>query len=205
MKHIISFFIVFLCFFPAFADDDCIAYKITPRITVASPDWSKSVVQPLAHMDLMHGHVAATLVNNYDLTTDITPIEDGYCVALKNVDAVIGYSDFIVSIDISHIPGTCAYDAVLSHEDEHIRAYLSVIDDNRKNLHDAVAAAAASIMPIFVKNESDMELAISKMNMELSNHPDLILIHQRINAAQEIRNRRIDQNNTGARLKHCFE
>lgn len=187
----------------AYADDDCIAYRITPRITVTSPDWSKSVVQPLAHMDLMHGHVAATLVDNYDLTADITPIEDGYCVALKNVDAVIGYNDFTVSIDISHKPGTCTYDAVIAHEDEHIRAYLSVIDDYRAALHEAMAAAAASIMPVFVENMSDMDAAVEKMNRELSNHPDLILVHQQIRAAQEIRNRRIDQNDTGERLKKC--
>ena len=187
----------------AVADDDCIAYKITPRITVTSPDWSKSVVQPLAHMDLMHGHVAATLVDNYDLTADITPIEDGYCIALKNVDAVIGYDDFTVSIDISHTPGTCTYDAVIAHEDEHIRAYLSVIDDYRAQLHEAVASASSSIMPIFVRDVADMDAAVAKMNQELSEHPDLILVHQQIRAAQEIRNRRIDQNNTGDRLRQC--
>lgn len=203
MKRFLAIFIGIFVVAGAAADDDCMAYKLTPRITVTSPNWSKSVVQPLAHIDLMHGHVAATLIDNYDLTADITPIEDGYCVALKNVDAVIGYNDFTVSIDIRHKPGTCTYDAILDHEDEHIRAYLSVIDDNRKNLHDAVAAAAASIMPIFVRDTADMDSAVSKMNMELSNHPDLILAHQQIRAAQEIRNRRVDQNDPGVRLKKC--
>ena len=40
--------------------------------------------------------------------------------------------------------------------------------------------------------------------MKIQQHPDLILIKQKINAAQEIRNKRLDQNETGTELKSCF-
>lgn len=204
MKRIIC---VFLSFFisGAFASDDCIDYKLTPNITIKSPVWTKSVVQPLEKMDVLHGNVAATLTDEFEITADITSIEDGFCVALKNVDTTIGYSDFLVQIDISHKPHTCSYNAILQHEDEHIRAYLSVIEDNKDLFAKSIKNAADSIVPVFIKNEKDIESAIDKLNNELQNHPDIVLLKQQIRADEEIRNKYVDINDTGETLKRCFD
>lgn len=185
--------------------DDCLGYKLTPKITIKTPSWEKQVVQPLQKMDVLHGDVIATMVDNYEITTDITSIEDGFCVALKNVDAVIGYSDFLVQIDISHKPNSCSYNAILQHEDEHIRAYLSIIEDNTDLLKQSVMSAADSITPIFVKNQQDIESAIDRINEKIQNHPDIILLKQHIKADEEIRNKHVDQNDTGETLKKCFD
>ena len=204
-----SYFFVFLTIFlynsSVFATDDCLNYKITPEITVKSPDWTKSVVQPLQNMDVLHGKVIATLTDEFDITSDITSIEDGFCVALKSVDVTIGYSDFLVQVDISHKPDTCSYNAIIQHEDEHIRAYLSVIDDNQYLLKQSIQSASNSINPIFVKDEKDIESAIDRLNDELQNHPDIILLKQQIKADEEIRNKYVDLNDTGESLKKCFE
>lgn len=206
MKRI---FFVFLSLFifvsTSNALDDCLNYKLTPNIVIKSPDWTKSVVQPLQNMDVLHGYVIATMVDNYEITSDITSIEDGFCVALKNVDVLIGYSDFLVQIDMSHKPNTCSYDAILSHEDEHIRAYLSVIYDNQSLIKKSVFSAADSITPVFVKSESELESALDKLNYELQNHPDIILLKQHIKADEEIRNKYVDINDTGQTLKKCLE
>jgi len=184
--------------------DDCLDYKLNPNITIKSPTWTKSVVQPLEKMDILHGEVIATLVNEFEITADITSIEDGFCVALKNVDLTIGYSDFLVQIDISHKPNTCSYNAILQHEDEHIRAYLSVIEDSKDLFKKSVKTASESIIPVFVKNEKDIESAIDKLNQELQNHPDIILLKQQIRADEEIRNKYVDINDTGETLKNCL-
>ena len=60
-------------------------------------------------------------------------------------------------------------------------------------------------MPIFIKTKSDVDLAVNKMNQELQSHPELVLIKQKIRAAQEIRNKKIDQIETGEDLFKCFE
>lgn len=190
---------------PAFAYDDCLPYKFTPKVVLDVPVWTKEVVQPLRFMDLLHGNVSATMVDNYDIVADITNIEDGYCVALKAVYATVGYSNFLVQIDIRNKPDTCSYNAVLAHEDQHIRAYLSVIDDYKKELQDSIYNAADSITPIFVRNKEDIDAAITELNAELQAHPDLILVKQKIKAAEEIRNKRIDQQDTGETFKKCFE
>lgn len=205
MLRICLFLLCFVLPVTSFAVDDCLGYKLTPKITIKTPSWNKQVVQPLQHIDILHGDVIATLVDNYEITSDITSIEDGFCVGLKNIDALIGYSDFLVQIDISHKPDTCSYNAVLLHEDEHIRAYLSVIDDNQDLMKQSIISAADSITPIFVKEQKDIESAIDKLNEQLQNHPDIILLKQKIKAEEEIRNKHIDQNETGEILKKCFE
>jgi hypothetical protein len=201
-KKILFFIFIFITS-GSFADD-CLDYKLNPIISVKTPVWEKNVVQPLKHMDVLHGNVIATLIDEFEITTDLTSIEDGFCVTLKNIDVTLGYSDFLVQIDISNQPNTCQYNAILQHEDQHIRAYLSVIEDNQNLIKQSVQSAANSITPIFVKNESEIESAVDKLNEQLQNHPDIILLKQHIKADEEIRNKYIDLNDTGETLKQCF-
>ena len=192
---------MFLFVSVANAADDCLGYKISPIINLKQPEWEENIIQPLEHTDILHGDVIATLVNEFEITGDITSIEDGFCVALKNIDATIGYSDFMVQIDIFYQKDSCEYNAILQHEDEHIRAYLSVIEDNQNLFKKSIQ----SVTPVFVKNEQDIESAIDKLNEQLQNHPDIILLKQKIKADEEIRNKYVDLNDTGKTLKKCFK
>ena len=202
----VSFFI-FLCFymiiFPTWAKD-CVQYKKLPAVFINTPDWKKTVVQPKNPMDLWHGNVVATLVDNYNITADINKVDDGFCIGIKSVDAVVGYNDFLVQIDIRHVPDSCQYDAVLAHEDKHINAYLSVIDDFKPDLQKALFEAADSVMPIFVKDKQDIDIVINAMNDKLQSHPDLVIVKQKIKAAEEIRNKKIDANENNMDLKNCL-
>ena len=202
MRFLLWIFVL-LCVDTAVAAD-CMRFKINPSVFISKPDWKKTVVQPYAPMDLWHGNVVATLVDKYDISVDVNQVNDGVCVWLKGVDAVIGYNDFTVQIDIRHTPDTCAYNAVLNHENKHIYTYLSVIDDFNSDLNSAVSVAADSVMPVFVKSNDDVDGAIDMIHQELQNHPDLILIKQKINAAQEIKSKQVDQNEDGSELKKCF-
>lgn len=200
-----NFITLLACFFSSVAiANDCVSYKMTPKITILTPSWTKEVVQPLEPMDLWHGNVIATMVDNYDIVADITSIEDGFCVGVKQVDAEIGYSNFLVQVDIRHIPNTCSYDAVLLHEDQHIREYLSVIDDFKVGLHNALYSAADSVMPIFVSNTDEIDDAIEQLNNKIQTHPEMVIIKQKIKAEEEIRNKHIDKNDSGAALKKCI-
>lgn len=200
-----NFITLLACVFSSMAiANDCVSYKMTPKITILTPSWTKEVVQPLEPMDLWHGNVIATMVDNYDIVADITSIEDGFCVGVKQVDAEIGYSNFLVQVDIRHIPNTCSYDAVLLHEDQHIREYLSVIDDFKVGLHNALYSAADSVMPVFVSNTDEIDDAIEQLNNKIQSHPEMVIIKQKIKAEEEIRNKRIDKNDSGAALKKCI-
>ena len=184
--------------------NDCIEYKHTPNIKINSPVHKKSVVQSDEQMDKYHGNVIATLVEDYDIAVDIFSITRGYCVVLKSVDALIGYNDFSVKIDSSHTKGSCSYNAILNHEDKHINAYLSVLDDLSADINSSVFNAADSVMPIFVSTREDIDSAIEEINYEMRHHPELILMKQKISSSQEIRNKRIDQNEDNHELKSCL-
>lgn len=203
VKYLFFIFSVFVVM-PAWAMD-CLGFKHIPRILINTPDWEKTVVQPRAEMDLWHGNVVATLTDSYDIIADVNPVDDGFCVGLKTVDAIVGYSDFVVQIDIRHTPDTCPYNTILAHEDLHVKTYLSVIDDFKGELQSALYNAADSIMPIFVRTRDDVDAAIDMMNVEFQMHPELILVKQKIKAAEEIRNKQIDQQETGAGLRMCFD
>ena len=195
---------LFLVGWPCVAAD-CLQFKKIPGVYINTPDWSKTVVQPHEQMNLWHGNVVATLVDNYQINADVNPVDGGYCVGLKYVNCVVGYSDFVVHIDIRHQPNSCAFNAILNHEDMHIKTYLSVIDDLKGDLQRAVYSAAQSVMPQFVKSRDDVDDVINVMNSELQSHPELVLIKQKIAAAQEIRNKKIDDVESGDDLKKCFE
>lgn len=184
--------------------NDCMQYKKNPGVFINTPDWKKIVVQPKEPMNFWHGNVVATFVDNYDLVTDVNLVDGGFCVGLKSVDSVVGYNNFDVQIDIRHIPNSCEYNAVLRHEDKHIKAYLSVVDDFKADLQRAMFVAADSIMPVFVKSKSDVDGAINMFNQEFQNHPDMIVVKQKIKAAEEIRNKQVDQMESGADLDKCF-
>lgn len=202
LKNIVIFA---LCFLPVLSfANDCVKYKQTPSINVNSPIYKKNIIQSNEQMDKFHGNVIATLVEDYDIAVDIFSTPGGYCVVLKSVDALIGYNDFSVKIDGSHKSGSCSYNAVLNHEDKHINAYLSVMDDLGMDINSSIFNAADSIMPIFVSSRDDIDFAVEEINYEMRQHPELILMKQKINAAQEIRNKRVDQNEDNHELKSCL-
>ena len=184
--------------------NDCLSYKIKPKIVINVPEYNVNVIQSQKPMNLLHGNVVATLVNNYDIIVDITPVNDGYCVSIKGIDATIGYNDFLIKINKLHKPQTCSYNAIVSHENKHIDAYLSVIDDNKNELYKSLYSAADSIIPVFVNNKEDVDGAIEKLNNELQSHPDIILIIQKIHADEEIKNKYIDRQEDYTELKKCL-
>jgi len=59
-------------------------------------------------------------------------------------------------------------------------------------------------MAVFVRNEEDIDTALDTLNKNLQSHPDVILVKQKIRAAEEIRNKRVDENDDGTRLKQCM-
>ena len=195
---------VFLLFPISLYANDCVKYKQIPQVNVSKSEYKKTVIQSEKPLDKYHGNVLATLVEDYDLSVDIIASEYGYCVVLKSVDGTIGYSDFSVQIDNSHVKGSCEYNAILNHEDKHINAYLSVVDDMRADIKNSVFNAANSVMPIFISTRDDVDNAIENMNIKMRAHPELVLMKQKLKAAEEIRNKRIDQNEDNFELKKCY-
>ncbi|MCR4917421.1 MAG: hypothetical protein K5912_00560 [Alphaproteobacteria bacterium] len=204
---------MFFCLMsPAFADD-CIEYKTNPKITVKEPEWKKTVVLSDEPMDeyhgkyisfKLHGVTQANFILKYEINVEFLPVKTGFCAVLKNIDATIGYDNFDIKIDKSHKENICAYNAVLAHEEKHVEAYLSVLRDLSSEINNSILNAGNAVMPVFIENYNDVDTVINMFDKSIKNHPDVVLVTQKLHAAEEIRNKRIDQEETGEDLNKCF-
>lgn len=182
----------------------CLSYKITPSVNMTEPEYQTNIVVSETLQENLHGHVSANLINNYELVLDIYPKDNGFCVVLKKIDAIFGFNKFDVEIGDEHQPNSCTYNAVLNHEKKHIETYLGIMDEFKSEIQQSLFSAADSIMPIFIKSESDIDMVFEELNQEFRAHPDLLLVAQKVNAAQEIRNKQIDHNENNAELYSCY-
>ena len=208
LKKILCFLFIPFCAF----GDDCIKYKKTPVITIKNPEWTKTVVLSENPMDeyngkyiafKLHGTTETSLIKKYDIDFGFIPEGDGYCLFIKGVDVSIGYENFLVKIDNSHKIDSCEYNAILKHEEKHIDAYLSILKDLEPDIKNSVFNAINSVMPIYAKDIQTADLLLDELYKKIENHPELVLLDKKIDAAQEIRNRRIDQEEDNHELKAC--
>ncbi len=202
MKIFTSVFIVFCMILPAFGTD-CYEYKINPDINIYVPNNKKIIKSSNDLKDIYHGNVTAVLSENYEISVEQIKHDDGFCIILSDVKAGIGYSEFIVKIDSSHKKNSCEYLAILKHEEKHIDTYLSVINDNKKNIIDAVKLSSDMVVPKFIKDKSELDFIINEMYDTLSNNPDLKLLIKKIEASQELRNKELDYSGVYDYLKDC--
>jgi hypothetical protein len=91
----------------------------------------------------------------------------------------------------------------LKHEEKHIDAYLSILKDLEPDIKNSVFNAIDSVMPIYAKDIQTADLLLDELYKKIENHPELVLLDKKIDAAQEIRNRRIDQEEDNHELKAC--
>ena len=188
---------------PALATPDCLKYKTLPSLEIKVPRASVSVVRPERFMNLLHGNVVATFAEEYEIEYGAQKADGGYCVFIEGITAVIGYTDFIVQIDRRHETDSCEFAAVKEHEDEHIRAHLSVVEDGMGDIRSAISAAANGVLPVWVADEYGIDGAMAGLEEALSGRPQIRLLRQKLAAEREIRNKRVDLNDRGERFRRC--
>ena len=213
MNRFLLTFTLFHFFTFSLYAEDCISRKVSPSVEISVPKWTKSVV-PGDGMDILHGHVASSLTEQYSLSVLAEPVtggpvprslgEGGYCIVLTGIDAIFGYTEFLVEIDSRHRPGSCGYDITLEHEEKHIDAHLSAAADAAGDIRRSIVAAANAAMPIFVESHDDIDAAMDRMQSAIQNHPDIILMKQKLDADQEIRNKKIDQREDSKKINKCL-
>ena len=175
-------------------NNSCLEYKIVPSLEIKVPNYEISLSQPDKKMDLLHGDVVSTLIEEYEITFGAKIVKDGYCVYIKNVTLNIGYTNFSIQIDKRHDPDSCAFEAIKDHENDHIKAHLSVIDDSMTDIKQAIKDASNNILPIFITDSSKIDSAMNELEYNFQNQPQIILMRKKLNAEQEIRNKKVDLN-----------
>jgi len=183
--------------------NECLRLKTVPSVEIKEPEWSVSIVQPENKLSLLHGNVISTFAEEYEITYGAQKVSGGWCVMIENIEALMGYRGFVIQIDRRHNKGGCEWNAIKEHEDEHIRAHLSVVSDNRSEIKRSISAAAGTILPVFVETDGEIGRAMDELQTELQNAPQIRLLRQALSAEQEIRNRKVDLQDKGARIGEC--
>lgn len=71
----------------------------------------------------------------------------GFCVGLKHAEMTIGYDRIKVYIDRRYRPGTCQYQVILEHENEHVRNFQDTLANYIPAIRQRLIDVARSSLP----------------------------------------------------------
>ncbi len=80
--------------------------------------------------------------------------EAGYCVALAEAKVTVGYRDLTVYISSNYAEGTCEFDAILAHEQEHLQINQGVLNDYKAKFRAMLRRVRRGKKVIFVHRKS---------------------------------------------------
>ena len=78
----------------------------------------------------------------------------GYCVALAKAKVTVGYRDLRVYISSDYADGTCEFDAILAHEQEHLRIDRGVLEDYKTKFQALLRRLRRGKKVVFVHRKS---------------------------------------------------
>lgn len=71
----------------------------------------------------------------------------GFCVGLKDAELTIGYDRIDVYVDRRYRPGSCQYDVILEHENQHVRNFQDTLALYLPEIRARLADEAATAVP----------------------------------------------------------
>lgn len=74
-------------------------------------------------------------------------LANGFCVGLKDAELTIGYDRIDVYVDRRYRPGTCQYDVILEHENQHVRNFQDTLARYLPDIRARLADEAAATVP----------------------------------------------------------
>ena len=157
---------------PSLADTDkqCLAIWVKPtidiRVASAVPkiDHGKSSdqIERIAkksgyarsseHANLL-GLTHSSIGPSLGASTKYTQVIPGkYCIRLDTVKLTFGARRTDIYVDRKYRESSCAYQAILEHEKEHVRINEKIVEDYIPKLTKELASRAAAIKPFFTKH-----------------------------------------------------
>lgn len=83
----------------------------------------------------------------------------GYCAALAEVIVTVEYHDMMVFVGSEYPEGSCEYEAILTHEKEHVEINRDVLESYEGKLRDAILRVLKSQRTIFVHRKGEANSA----------------------------------------------
>ena len=83
----------------------------------------------------------------------------GYCVALAEAKVSLGYEDVTVYVSSEYPEGSCEYDTILAHEQEHVRINREILKTYKPKLQQAFARVLRSKKVMFARRKDEARSA----------------------------------------------
>ncbi len=97
-------------------------------------------------------------------------VRGGYCVYLTNIDAEFGWKRMQVYIASEFAPGTCEYNSVLDHENQHVAVNNGALREFAPRFRAEIERALSVQQPVFAGNaDAAMETAFKNVSRGMDN------------------------------------
>ena len=83
----------------------------------------------------------------------------GYCVALAEANVTVGYTGLTIYISNSYAEGTCEFDAILTHEQEHLQINRDVLEVFKAKYREVLRRMGRGKRVIFVHRKGEARSA----------------------------------------------
>ncbi len=83
----------------------------------------------------------------------------GYCVALAEAKVSLGYEDLTVYVSGEYSEGSCEYDTILAHEQEHVQINRDILTAYKPKFQEAFARMLRSKKVLFVQRKDEARSA----------------------------------------------
>lgn len=125
----------------------------------------------------------------------------GYCVYLEEVEAQFGFDRFDVYVGREYPRGSCEFNTILDHENEHVAIYKDIIREYGGRMRTAIERELRNLGPVFAPSaQTGGQRAIAQLQERLQPAID------GFQAESRRRNGRIDtQANYGALQDLCLD
>lgn len=101
----------------------------------------------------VHGLTHSSLGYHLQASFDLQGLPDGtWCLWPRATVADLGYTDTTVYVARDYAAGTCAFEAVLAHEEEHVAINTAVVDDHAPRLRNVLATLTRQGFPLVGSN-----------------------------------------------------
>jgi len=106
------------------------------------------------------GLTVAELSTHYDTKFYYREAEPfGHCVALAEAKVSVGYDDITVYISSEYPEGSCEYDTILAHEQDHVRINRELLKTYKRKFQEAIARVLRSRKVIFAHRKDEARSA----------------------------------------------
>ena len=150
------------------------------------------VLQYRAEDSLALGFTESEFKSSIELHTVIYEDEEKICVFLSAVHFSLGYSHQKVFIDERYPAHSCAYQAILDHENEHVAINEQVLQKYKPQIFDALQRYYSDTRPLMLYRGAEVDAAVDAWLVQKRSPPKISSFKRRIQKEREKANKAID-------------